>query len=712
MSAAGVRRRLACAECTRQKIKCDKVIPCRNCTRRGKACYRTPQRSRYLPATPTPRRQVQAASDADALESNLSTCIQELQATLQAVRKGKSSTPRCDDRATSASASLPPSPAQDSTHTDTDVIGASPHETIAIRSHSNKEAEEAEDAATILEFLAWGRRKAQAYDGFNPRPDGPGWSPGDVPLDEGPNEEAIHLRLSDDSSSSTVLQLLLPEPQSIQQIVQYHCDSLLWYHASFHAVVFQDEVDQFLHQHSCRIDSANVDLQWVALLFAVLTGSMTCAPPTVAHSWGFGNQERCTIARRWFKAALVCLQRADYTSNHSIYAVECIATMTSSAHMLGHSNSHSVMLATAVRIAQGLGLHLLGSGEQDTPNNIVRKEIGRRVWTELCIQDWFSIPFSESYLIHILDFDTARPMNCREEEMAPLPEDEPTSMSYHRILYQVARLMPRLQDDLAQSKTPYTKYEHVLRYDTQMRTLAKHVPLWLKNTPLQPSWPRHVPWARHCLSISSAHKIIMIHRKFLWLSFTNPAFSFTRKTCIAASKTIVRECKLVAEEDGPILWIYHAFAVAASIILCLDMLFRSPSDAEHQGHRDFVQDTTAILSQGGPSMIAKRGVRILRLLSQAEQSRGLSEVGIRDEASAMSVDIRKLVRAVCDQEASATTTREVARPEPSSPFAFQRHEGNSDALFGNLLGPQSRFEIHDSLEDILFLAQSCGPGYG
>ncbi|KIA75396.1 hypothetical protein HK57_00115 [Aspergillus ustus] len=714
MSAPGVRRRLACAECTRQKIKCDKVVPCRNCTRRGKACYRSPQRSRYLAATPTPRPQAQNASDADALESNLSTCIQELQATLRAVRESKSSTPRFDDRATS----LPASPARDSTHTETGVVEASPQETIPIISHSNREATEVEDAATILEFLAWGRRKAQAYDGFDSRQDGPGRSPGDVPLDEGPNEEAIHLRLSDDSSS-TVLQLLLPEPRCIQQIVQYHCDSLLWYHASFHAVVFQDEVDQFLHRDSCRIDSPNVDLQWVALLFAVLAGSMTCAPTAVAHSWGFGDQERCTIARRWFKAALICLHRADYTSNHSIYAVECIATMTSSAHMLGHSNSHSVMLATAVRIAQSLGLHLLGSGEQDTPSNIVRKEIGRRVWTELCIQDWFSIPFSESYLIHLLDFNTARPLNCREEEMTPLPDDEPTSMSYHRILYQVARLMPRLQDDLAQSNTPYTKYEHVLRYDTQMRTLAKHVPLWLKNTPLQPSWPRHVPWARHCLSISSAHKIIMIHRKFLWPSFTNPAFSFTRKTCIAASKTIVRECKLVAEEDGPILWIYHAFAVAASIILCLDMLFRSPSDAEHQGHRDLVQDTIAILSQGGPSMIAKRGVRILRLLSQAEQSRSLSEVGDRDEASSMSpdeqrcaIDIRKLVRAVCDQEASATTPRQVARPESTTSFAFQRREGNSDELFGNLLGPQSRFEIHDSLEDILFLAQNCGPGYG
>ncbi|KAL3459753.1 hypothetical protein BJX64DRAFT_290922 [Aspergillus heterothallicus] len=714
MSAPGLRRRLACAECTRQKIKCDKVVPCRNCTRRGKACYRTPQRGRYLPTTPTPRAQAQHEPSADALENNLSTCIEELQATLRAVRQGKSSTPRSSYRPVSS----PPSPAQQSTRAEPEVPGPYSLETGPVSGHSNRETAEVEDAATILEFLAWGRRKVQAYDGFNARPDGTGRSPGDVALGDDSNEEAAHLRLDDDSSSLTVLQLLLPEPRCIQQIIQYHCDSLLWYHASFHAVAFQDEVDQFLDRKGCRIDAPGVDLQWVALLFAVLSGSMTCAPPKVAHSWGFGEQERCTIARRWFKAALICLHRADYTSNHSIYAVECIATMTSSAHMLGHSNSHSVMLATAVRIAQSLGLHLLGSGSQDTQSSLVRKEIGRRVWTELCIQDWFSIPFSESYLIHLLDFNTARPMNCRDEEMLRLPDDEPTSLGYHRVLYQVARLMPRLQDDLAQSNTPYTKYEHVLRYDTQMRTLAKHVPPWLKNTPLQCSWPRHVPWARHCLSISSAHKIIMIHRKFLWPSFTNPAFSFTRKTCIAASKTIIRECKLVAEEDGPILWIYHAFAVAASIILCLDLLFRSPAEAEHQGHRDLVGDTITILSGSGPSMIAKRGVRILRLLSHAEQGRDSAEVLSHVEVPSLSpddqrcaVDIRKLVQAVCDQEAAGPVPREDSHPAHSPGSMFQERYRSSGGLFGNVLGPQSRFEMHGSLEDILFLAQGSGPSY-
>ncbi|KAL4928095.1 fungal specific transcription factor domain-containing protein [Aspergillus undulatus] len=201
-------------------------------------------------------------------------------------------------------------------------------------------------------------------------------------------------------------------------------------------------------------------------------------------------------------------------------------------------------------------------------------------------------------------------MNCTNDDMTALTDEIPTDVGYHRLLYDVARLTPRLQDDLVRSNTLYTKYEHVLKCDAQMCTLAsKQVPFWPRETPIDASWPCYARWARHCLTISSAHKIIMIHRKFLWPSFTNPVFSFTRKTCIAASKIIIRECRTVVEENGPVLWIYHTFCVVASMILCLDMLFRSPSESEHDGHWELVQDALAILSRSQTSMIAKRGVK-------------------------------------------------------------------------------------------------------
>lgn len=434
----------------------------------------------------------------------------------------------------------------------------------------SRETAEVEDAATILEFLAWGRRKVPDYDGLLGDPNrAPAQSPGDVSLQGGPADPPPQLRFTDDASSLPLLQLLLPEAPTLLRMVKYHCECLLWYHASFHGRIFQEEVDRFLKQNHGRIDDQQIDLQWAALLFAVLAGSMICAPRSVSSSWGFQDPERTNLAHRLFKAALVCLSLADFTAHHSLYGVECIATMTISAHLLGHSNSHSVNLASAVRIAQSLGMHRLGEEPNDNLSNPVRREIGRRLWAELCIQDWFSIPFSESCLIHPhrQDFKMGKPRNCKDDdEMTHVPDNMPTLMTYHRFLYDIATLMPQLQDDLSASQTLYTKYEHVIRYDTIMRTLvSKHIPSCLRNTTLEPSWPLYVPWARHCLTISSAHKVIMIHRKFLWSSFTNPAFTFTRKTCIAAAKTIIREQKQLIREDGPLLWIYHAFSVAASV---------------------------------------------------------------------------------------------------------------------------------------------------
>lgn len=109
----------------------------------------------------------------------------------------------------------------------------------------------------------------------------------------------------------------------------------------------------------------------------------------------------------------------------------------------------------------------------------------------------------------------------------------------------------------------------------------------------------------------------MIHRKFLGASFTNPVFAFTRRCCLAASRTIINECRHVASEQGPILWIYHAFVVAASIIVCLDLLHRDASDPDFVTQRKLVEDGLHILKILQPSMIAKRGEGLIAALLKA-----------------------------------------------------------------------------------------------
>jgi hypothetical protein len=42
-------------------------------------------------------------------------------------------------------------------------------------------------------------------------------------------------------------------------------------------------------------------------------------------------------------------------------------------------------------------------------------------------------------------------------------------------------------------------------------------------------------------------------------------FVFTRKTCVAASRTIIKEQMEAVRDGGPVLWIHQAFSVTASV---------------------------------------------------------------------------------------------------------------------------------------------------
>ncbi|KIW04213.1 uncharacterized protein PV09_04521 [Verruconis gallopava] len=466
------------------------------------------------------------------------------------------------------------------------------------------------DAASILEFLAWGRRKNPDYNSvISPEASA---DVGPSSRDIGDTQPASSLPSDNDNEAQlAVLQLLLPEKKQVLELVRYHEEKLLWYHCSYFAPTFRNQVNVFYDRFDGSVQSPGLNLQWLALFFAVITGSITCASSQQTATWGFRLRERETLSKRWFRAVYTCLNAAEYAANQSVLSVQAVSTLTISAHLLGFSNTHSTHLATVIRIAQGLGLHRI---TDQSPGSAVDKECGRRLWSQLCCQDWFSIPFSDTYLINPSYSISDPPMNCHDKDMIQLPESEPTITTYCRLLTRIASIMPQLQDDLTSCNTPFTKYEQIIKWDKQMRIFSTERPAFLQNVPIDPGWPCYIPWARRSLAITSAHKIIMIHRSFLSDSFTNSAFSFTRRTCLAAAKTIIKEYKLAVNEDEPTFWVHQAFSVAASIILILDVLHRSPAEFEYAEHKQLAEDTVAILRQCQNSMIATRGIELLSAL--------------------------------------------------------------------------------------------------
>jgi hypothetical protein len=112
--------------------------------------------------------------------------------------------------------------------------------------------------------------------------------------------------------------------------------------------------------------------------------------------------------------------------------------------------------------------------------------------------------------VNPLHFTTKPPLHCDEETMQPLPLSTPTITSYGNFLHRVAALMPALQDRISQSQ-PSAKYDQILHFDRVMRELVNtQLPSCLNSqNPIDPSWPAFITLARRCLTITSAHKIIV-----------------------------------------------------------------------------------------------------------------------------------------------------------------------------------------------------------
>lgn len=430
------------------------------------------------------------------------------------------------------------------------------------------------------------------------------------------------------------LQLLLPSKRQVFQLVEYHIDQVLWYHACFHGPTFLTELNA-ASAGSEGLQVKDTDLRWTALLYSIMAASMFSVSDSQALSWGFQREEKQKLTRQWFKGSVACLNLADYLRCHHIYSIQAISLLTQTAHTLGYSNTQSTLQGVAYKIAQGLGMQRLGLEDDETSltartgmlmvpaqrSKIIQREIGRRLWTQLCIQDWFSIAFSEMYSINPLHFQTLKPSNMDDMTLQVCADEVPTQSSFVSFLYDIAKLMAHGHDAILSSNTLFTKYERVLESDAKLRQLVtEQAPKFLNvMEPINPSWPAWVPWARRSVHLCFHHKLIMIHRPFLARSFTEPTFDYSRRACLAASKSILKEAKQAFDDEGPALWIDQAFMVAAGITLALDLFHRTKGDPELVENKKQVESTISMLSKYD-SMIGARGCRMLASLL-AEQSK-------------------------------------------------------------------------------------------
>lgn len=362
------------------------------------------------------------------------------------------------------------------------------------------------------------------------------------------------------------LQSLIPSCTRMQQLIDFHETHLAWFHNGLNFPAFRREVLAAL-QNSGSIELQSQDLRWCALLFAVMAASLACADTFTVRSWGFGQREKRPLAQRWYEAVTSCLQLGQYASKHHLYSIQAILVGTISAHTLGFSNEQFVLFGGCYRIAQSLGLQRLAIDDaSESPDAIrtnpsrsqretlIKRETGRKIWIGLCTQDWLSIASYDMYCLHKKQFTTSKPRRINEETMLLAEDRAPIGVDFGNYVYDISSLMADFHDATTGVEDVSEHYDLVLKFDSRLRAIGPEtcLPLPLMESAGKPGW---IKWARHTCRILHAHKLIMIHRRFLSRSFSNPKFTYTRWASVASAKKILEEVELAClDPQIPSIW--------------------------------------------------------------------------------------------------------------------------------------------------------------
>ncbi|KAJ0299207.1 hypothetical protein Brms1b_013216 [Colletotrichum noveboracense] len=462
---------------------------------------------------------------------------------------------------------------------------------------------------TTLEHMAWGRSYGNCYPHLHC---------------------TCHQRRNLTSTSSTThlsgipaysvpSLALLPERNTAEVLITFHLEHIAWHHNSLHCPTF-------LRQCTTFWDTGAYDQPtWLALYSSVLSASLLRWQNSWKHRDAFPLTLPGCSPLELFNFMVDTLYQAHFLQNVSLYSVQAIVISTEVAHNLGLSQLNATLFSAAIRMAECLGIHKITDGSSldlQTPEEIwddtLQREVGRRVWLQMVIQDHFAIPFTDSYGINPSQYSTSLPRNANDVDLVDASETTLTVSTYTRVLGGIAQLMPELADGmgpLRAQKPAMEQYSHVLRMDQKMREQVQSIPRFLlqKDEVLE----GECAWlgvARQSLAITAAEKIVMIHRPFLFLSFQSDSYAHTRRTCVAAVVTILREHKSIVESGEVSLWTHVAFSITAAIILSFEVICDQSKerDARQEGYLDAIRDAREhLLGRTTNDVLAHRGVVLI-----------------------------------------------------------------------------------------------------
>ncbi|PYI28707.1 hypothetical protein BP00DRAFT_350408 [Aspergillus indologenus CBS 114.80] len=592
------RQPLACRECTKSKRKCSKTIPCTRCIRLRLSCSRE-----IVQLQRSVARHGAEVNFLDSLVRDLNSLLESTSTT------AKLELPQIISKVRNRILQLQPgleTSLEQQPHVHEPPPPPGPNEA---QCHAEPVEPAGSSLLTAIEHLAWGRDSAGCFPHLKC---GCQYSR--------PVLSRANPRSSQRSFDPGV------DAFSAQKLIRFHLCHMAWHHDCIHAPTFLEQCERFWR--TGETDHA----LWMALYFSVLGATVFAMRISSRAKAAVDiDLDMMPPADHFLTAMLEALYAGHFLEDMSIFSVQAIVISTEIAHNLGRSQLNATLFKAAVRIAECLGVHRIREAHGSSLNTeegwieTAQREVGKRVWCQMVIQDHFAIPFTNTYSISPSQYSTGPPLNADDHDLTDMPDTVLTVSSYVRALRKIADLMPSLIDGLGtmgQPKPLRDQYAHVLLLDKRMRSVVKGFPRFL----LQPDVEKELetPWlgiARRSLAITAAEKIIMIHRPFLFLSFHSSSYQHTRRTCVAAALTILREHETIINEGDFFVWTHSAFCITAAIILCFEVSVASNNSTggpETDKFRVAILAARNRLADQKSDILAQRGVALIDAIFASE----------------------------------------------------------------------------------------------
>ena len=588
LGTAGTRRRLlSCRECSRRKIKCDKKVPCSACVGRGESrfCHRRAAAARQRPAL----------DETASVGVNVLAELENLRGRLARIESTMN----------------------------LDGVGEPPN-------HERNSEFEENGLAGAIEEAALGIGEVRRWKGA-------------LGLVDSTSSDENSLRWFT-MPLSTCLSTLPPQHES-QALVDMFCEHLNWMCGCLHVPT----LTRMHHDFWTKPDRGQLHRgMYLAQLFALLSIAAYLLDDQQIEVIGLDvNRLRCS-APVWFDCCLATFFRCDGLIRPSLMGTQVLITLNYGFHLSGNTRIHRPLGHVNNGFARALNLHLLGSDRSGSVEEIVQREIGRRVWWQLVEAEWYFSTYHRyscqpvklclslySFFGHSTDFsdaaiapnhfNTAMPDLLDDGVYASATPENDHSLSFIVATSQSSRVLYELYGPLQPNQHP--SYDAVLNASNRLENIRRCFPADIQgySADVAPTPSTRIHMNR-VIGMTLAYRLYLIHRSYFVKSLNEPAFRQSCATCISAAEVILGLSDRGIPATFYRLWNITLYLVAAGTVLALDLVTSSSkmSVPETVSRRGKLTTLVGLLNTvADQSGIATRGAKLISHLCDMQRNNGV-----------------------------------------------------------------------------------------